>query len=73
MDVVPGVVVLSLSVYHHGWVGKCLEIKIDDDDEGKNSMAFRLWRNKVQRGIKAAKYNYYHNKVAQVEQINPAK
>ena len=41
--------------------------------QGKNSMAYRLWRNKVQRSIKAAKYHYYHNKVAQVEQINPAK
>lgn len=36
-------------------------------------MAYRLWRNKVQRGIKAAKYHYYHNKAAKLEQINPAK
>lgn len=36
-------------------------------------MAYRLWRNKVQRGIKAAKYHYYYNKLAKLEQINPAK
>ena len=40
--------------------------------QGKNSMAYRSWRNKVQRGIRVAKHNYFQNKVVQVEKTNPA-
>ena len=42
-------------------------------NQGKNSPAYRYWRNKVQCDIKMAKYHYYHHKVVEVEQTNPAK
>ena len=41
-------------------------------NQGKNSPAYRYWRNKVRCDIKMAKY-YYHHKVVEVEQTNPAK
>ena len=41
--------------------------------QGKQSMTCRFWRNEVQRGIWRAKYNYYQNKVTEVERINRAK
>lgn len=41
--------------------------------QGKHSITYRLWRNKVQCGIREAKYNYYQNKVVEVEKTNPAK
>ena len=40
-------------------------------NQGKNSPAY--WRNRVQCDIKMAKYHYYHHKVVEVEQTNPAK
>ena len=42
-------------------------------NQGKNSPAYRYWRNKVQCDTKIAKYHYYHHKVVEVEQTNPAK
>ena len=42
-------------------------------NQGKNSPAYRYWGNKMQRDIKMAKYHYYHHKVVEVEQTNPAK
>ncbi len=41
--------------------------------QGKNSKDFRFWRNKVQRAIQSAKSNYFHNKVADIDKVNPAK
>ena len=41
--------------------------------QGKNSKDFRFWRNKVQRAIESAKSNYFHNKVADIDKVNPAK
>ena len=40
---------------------------------GKDSGAYRHWRNKVQGAIKTAKHHYYQEKVAEVEHVNPAK
>ena len=42
-------------------------------NQGKNSPAYRYWRNKVQCDIKMAKYRYYHHKVVELEQTNPAR
>ena len=41
--------------------------------QGKNSMAYRLWTNKVQCAIRTAKYYYYRNRVDELEQVNPEK
>ena len=35
--------------------------------------AYRFWRNKVQRSIRAAKYQYYSTKVTDVQKVNPTK
>ena len=40
---------------------------------GKDSNAYRHWRNKVQVAIKTAKHHYYQKKVAEVKHVNPAK
>ena len=40
--------------------------------QGKNSIAYRLWRNKVQCALRTAKYFCDHNRVAEEEQVNPA-
>ena len=40
---------------------------------GKDSGAYRHWRNKVQGAIKTAKHHYYQEKVAEVEHVNPEK
>ena len=37
------------------------------------SPAYRFWRNKVQRSIRAAKYQYYSSKVTDVQKVNPTK
>ena len=38
---------------------------------GKDSLVFRLWRNRVQGAIKTAKRSYYDNKVAGLAETNP--
>lgn len=38
---------------------------------GKDSNAYRHWRNKVQVAIKTAKHHYYQKKVADVKHVNP--
>ena len=40
---------------------------------GKDSNAYRHWRNKTQVAIKTAKHHYYQKKVAEVEHVNSAK
>jgi hypothetical protein len=37
------------------------------------STAYRYWRNKVQRSIRAAKYQYYSVKVTDVQRVNSTK
>ena len=37
---------------------------------GKDSGAYRHWRNKVQGAIKTGKHHYYQEKVAEVEHVN---
>ena len=41
--------------------------------QGKMLTAYRFWRNKVQRSIRAAKYQYYSTKVTDVQKVNPTK
>ena len=41
--------------------------------QGKMSTAYRYWRNKVQRSIRAAKYQYYSVKVTDVQRVNSTK
>ena len=52
------------------WIGKrhCTFSR-----HGKDSDAYRHWRNKAQVAIKTAKHRYYQKKVAEVEHVNPAK
>ena len=38
---------------------------------GKDSVIYKYRRNKVQRETKAARYHYYQNKVADVQNTNP--
>jgi len=38
---------------------------------GKDSLVFRMWRNRVQGAIKTAKRSYYDNKVAGLAETNP--
>jgi len=40
---------------------------------GKDSLVFRMWRNRVQGAIKTAKRFYYDNKVAGLAETNPKK
>ena len=41
--------------------------------DGKDSVSYKLLRNKVQWEIKSAKYDYYHHKVSDLEQTDPKK
>ena len=52
------------------WIGKPQSAFIR---HGKDSDAYRHWRNKVQGAIRTAKHHYYQKKVAEVEQVKPAK
>jgi len=40
---------------------------------GKDSLVFRMWRNRVQGAIKTAKRSYYDNKVDGLAETNPKK
>ena len=40
---------------------------------GKDSLVFRMWRNRVQGAIKTAKPSYYDNKVDSLAETNPTK
>ena len=51
------------------WIGKSQSAF---SRHGKDSGAYRHWRNKVQGAIKVAKHHYYQEKVAEVEHVNPA-
>ena len=41
--------------------------------DGRDSASYRLLRNKVQREIRSAKYDYYHHKVSDLEQMDSKK
>ena len=40
---------------------------------GKDSLVYKIWRNKVQSTIKTAKCSYYNNKVEGLVETNPKK
>ena len=52
------------------WIGKR---QFAFSRHAKDSGTYRHWRNKVQGAIKTAKHQYYHEKVAEVEHVNPRK
>ena len=40
---------------------------------GRNSQAYRFWRNKVQRDVKVARRKYYANSVQKLKSANPSR
>jgi hypothetical protein len=40
---------------------------------GRNSQAYRFWRNKVQRDVKVARRKYYGNSVQKLKSANPSR
>ena len=69
---------LKTYVYDKPWITVKLKSMIKKRQAafikyGKDSLVFRMWRNRVQRAIKTAEGSYYDKKVDGLAETNPKK